>query len=101
MADDRLYRAEAGWLATVNEGDARLFCHRIDEGADHYHRIAIGEVYLERGTEKFCLACALAQRILTHQRPTLANAPFADWSDLGPRGDGPAESGDSLRPFVD
>lgn len=76
MTDDlRLYLIEEDWQPLINLGDQRLFCHRVEDGQSHYHRIAAHEMYVAKDTENFCLACAIKKGILSTQRPTLEGAP--------------------------
>jgi hypothetical protein len=48
-----------GWQAKVKHGWEKLFCYLKHPGDDAFHMILNGEVYLQRGDEKYCLDCAL------------------------------------------
>lgn len=74
--DRRLYMAEPGWTPKLNRGDFRMFCHHLEAGENHYHRIANGEIYVCRDDENYCFNCACKRGILTAERPTLENQGF-------------------------
>lgn len=78
IEEERLYRVEEDWKPLFNETDQRLFCHRIEDGQSHYHRITVGELYLHKGTENFCLGCAKKKGIVTGRRPALAEAGYLE-----------------------
>ena len=69
--DIRLYRADDDWRPAFNDGNTRLYCHQIADGATDYHRIGLDELYLSDSKMPLCLNCALQRGILTPQRPTL------------------------------
>ena len=54
----RLFLYENGWRIALKAGSDREFCFMTAPGQDYYHRLLEGEIYLARGDEKLCLACA-------------------------------------------
>lgn len=74
--DLRVYVCEPGFLPAVNIEDARLFCHAHEESSEAFHRIAIGELYLNQGIENYCLNCSYRRGLLTLERPSLEHAAF-------------------------
>jgi hypothetical protein len=74
MAEDRrLYLAEPGWLAAIKSDSDPMNCHHAEGPEGYYHRIATGEIYFHRDTERLCLNCAVKKGVLTPQRPSLLN----------------------------
>lgn len=74
MTDDvRLYVKEPSWRALISRGDSRILCHLADDETGIYHRIAGGEIYLNRDTENYCLNCARKRGVVTTERPALAD----------------------------
>ena len=63
----RLFVHEPGWQVSLKVGSIRENCYQIAPGQDYYHRIADGEIYIIRGDEKLCLACAARRGILTYE----------------------------------
>lgn len=67
--DPRLYVVSPeGWEAKVKQGWEREYCYLQNPGEDYFHLITGGEIYLQRGSEKYCLACALRHGVLTTDR---------------------------------
>ena len=66
--DPRLYVPDENWQARIRRGGDRFYCYGKFEGEDWHHQIAIGELYLQRGHEVLCLACAIKQKVLTNDR---------------------------------
>ncbi|MDA0831866.1 MAG: hypothetical protein O2955_01655 [Planctomycetota bacterium] len=44
------------------------YCYTKSPGEDYYHLLVAGEIYVQRGHEKFCLNCALADGVITRDR---------------------------------
>jgi hypothetical protein len=63
----RLFLHEPGWRVLRKESSERTFCYLITPGQDHYHRIGAGELYVARGDEKICFACAQRFGLLSHE----------------------------------
>jgi hypothetical protein len=61
----RLFLREPGWRVVLKAGSEREFCYQMAPGQDFYHRLLDGEIYLQHGDERLCLACA-ARRGLLH-----------------------------------
>ncbi|MDB5334535.1 MAG: hypothetical protein JWN70_154 [Planctomycetaceae bacterium] len=67
--DHRLYVPKpAGWEAAIKQTWEQEYCYSKNPGEDWFHLLANGELYIQRGTEKFCLSCALRLKILTRNR---------------------------------
>jgi hypothetical protein len=63
----RLFLHEAGWRVGLKSGSEREFCYMTAPGQDFYHRLQDGEVFLARGDEKLCLACAERRGLLSYE----------------------------------
>lgn len=67
--DVRVYvREHADWEASVKRDSTKVYCYARNPGEDFFHLILMGEVYLIRGDEKYCLKCALRQGVVTRDR---------------------------------
>ena len=67
--DRRLYVPYAeGWEACIKSGWDNEYCFRKNPGDDFFHSLMCGEIYLRRGDEKYCLGCAVRDRIITADR---------------------------------
>jgi len=67
--DHRLYVPEhEGWEARLKRSWDNEYCYSANPGEDYFHLLLNGEIYLQRGDEKYCLNCALRQGILTTNR---------------------------------
>lgn len=67
--DERLYLPKhSGWEAAIKQTWEQEFCYSRNPGEDWFHLLANGEIYVQRGSEKFCLTCALRHKILTRNR---------------------------------
>ena len=69
VRDERLYVPyPEGWEFKVKRGGDREYCYFQAPGEEHFHLLIPGELYLQRGAERYCFNCALRQRVLTHDR---------------------------------
>ena len=67
--DSRLYLPDhEGWHAEIKRDWESEFCFTANPGENFFHSLLNGEVYLQRGNEKYCLNCATRMGILTHER---------------------------------
>lgn len=67
--DSRLYvPKQNGWEAVIKQSWEREHCYAKNPGEDWFHLLANGEIYVQRGAEKYCLTCALQMKILTRNR---------------------------------
>ncbi len=73
-ADVRLYLTRTGWTPQVNLADHRFYCYQMYEDESAYHRIAVGEIFVQQGDSAFCLNCAMKRGLLTVKRPVLGSA---------------------------
>ena len=66
--DRRLYVPHShNWRAGIQSG-AREYCSIRQPGQDWFHLLVNGEIYLQFGTDKMCLNCALRQGYITEDR---------------------------------
>jgi hypothetical protein len=73
QADDttlqsRLFLLESGWRVVIKTDSQRAFCFMMAPGQDFYHSLLDGEIFLQRGEQRFCMACAV-RRGLVALRP--------------------------------
>ena len=67
--DPRLYvPRHLGWEAEIKRDWVKEHCYAKFPDEDWFHPLAAGELYIQRGDEKYCLNCALRLRIITHNR---------------------------------
>jgi hypothetical protein len=67
--EERLYVPDyAGWKAAIKSDWNKEYCFVQKPGEDFYHLLVTGEVFLQRGSEKYCLSCALRHGYATHER---------------------------------
>jgi hypothetical protein len=67
--DARLYfKYGEGWAAHFKHDWMKEYCYAQNPGEDYYHLLLSGEIYVQRGTEKYCLNCALRHGHITHDR---------------------------------
>lgn len=66
--DNRLYVPDDNWEAKIRRSGDRFYCYGKFAGEDWHHQIVTGEIYLQRGDEKFCLSCAIRQKVVTADR---------------------------------
>jgi hypothetical protein len=85
----RLFLHEPGWRIARKDSSERAFCYMITPGQDHYHRISAGELYVTRGDEKICFACAQRYGLLTHEPRPLREPIEAIDIDAAPEDGGP------------
>jgi len=68
-SDPRLYVSSSeGWHAHLKHGWEKEYCYLQNPGEDFFHLLVNGEIYLQRGHEKFCLKCALRRGIVSNDR---------------------------------
>src|SRR4051812_48904786 len=63
----RLFLHEGGWRIELKIGSDREFCYMTAPGQDYYHRLFDREIYLVRGDEKLCVACAERRGLLAYE----------------------------------
>jgi hypothetical protein len=67
--DQRLYVPKhSGWVAVIKQSWEQEHCYAKNPGEDWFHLLANGEIYIQRGAEKYCLTCALRNKVLTRNR---------------------------------
>jgi hypothetical protein len=67
----RVFLFEPGWRIELKLGSEREFCYVMAPGQEYYHRLLDGEIYLVRGDERLCLACAERRGLLSFEPRTL------------------------------
>jgi hypothetical protein len=76
QSEARLYVPEHdGWTAVIKHDWNKEYCFSQNPGDDHYHLMLSGEIYLQRGTEKYCLNCALRHGFVTRDRTFWQKGP--------------------------
>jgi hypothetical protein len=72
----RLYVPEHdGWAAAIKHEWSKEYCFAQKPGENHYHLLLSGEIYLQRGPEKYCLNCALRHGFVTRDRTFWQKGP--------------------------
>lgn len=67
--DHRFYVPQGeSWQGCVKKDSTSDNCYYKADGEEFFHRLVVGEIYLQRGTEKCCLNCALKHGIITRDR---------------------------------
>lgn len=93
--DARLYLPrQEGWQAHIKRSWQKEYCYLKNPGEDYFHLLISGEIYLQRGEEKYCLNCALRHGILTRDRlywQRLPERKHLRQFSAGERGNPPAE----------
>ena len=68
-ADRRLYAPQPDdYSVQIKRGWEREFCFTANPGEDYFHLLMSGEVYVQKGDERYCLNCALRRGLLTTNR---------------------------------
>jgi hypothetical protein len=68
-ADLRMYVPDhQRWTVRIMSGVEREYCYQQAPGQNYYHLIVPGEIYVQCGTEKLCLNCALRRGVVTLDR---------------------------------
>lgn len=68
-ADLRVYLPEhEAWVAQIKRSWDTEYCFTANPGEDHFHLLLNGEVFLQKGSEKYCLNCAMRQKVITADR---------------------------------
>lgn len=68
-ADARLYVSASDDVKAIVKADwTREYCYDKRPNEDYFHLIVGGEIYLQRGHEKYCLECALKRGLATRDR---------------------------------
>jgi hypothetical protein len=76
QAEARLYVVEhEGWTSAIKHDWNKEYCFAQNPGENHYHLLLSGEIYLQRGTEKYCLSCALRHGFVTRDRTFWQKGP--------------------------
>jgi hypothetical protein len=76
QSEARLYVPDhEGWLAAIKRDWNKEYCFAQNPGEDFYHLLLSGEIYLQRGAEKYCLNCALRHGVLSRDRTYWQKGP--------------------------
>lgn len=76
QSEGRIYVPEhEGWAAVIKQDWNKEYCFSQNPGENHYHLLLSGEIYLQRGTEKYCLNCALRHGFVTRDRTFWQKGP--------------------------
>ena len=69
LHDARLYvPIPENWEVHLKQGWEKEYCYMQNPGEDYFHLLIAGELYLKRGSEKYCLNCAVRMGVLTTER---------------------------------
>ena len=60
----RLFLLEPGWRISIKTDSQRAFCFMMAPGQDFYHGLLDGEIFLQRGEQRFCMACAIRRGVI-------------------------------------
>jgi len=71
------------WRAILKHDWERDYCFAQNPGEDYFHLLMNGEIYLQRGDEKYCINCALRRGFLTMDRMNWQRGP-SQKSDSSP-----------------
>jgi hypothetical protein len=75
-AEARLYVPDHdGWEASIKRDWTKEYCFSQNPGENYYHLLLSGEIYLQRGGEKYCLNCAMRHGVLTRERTFWQKGP--------------------------
>lgn len=64
----RLYATSTDLQVVIKHDWTRECCYEKRPGEDFFHNILGGEIYIKRGTEKLCLACAARKGLVSTER---------------------------------
>ena len=83
----RMFVHEPGWGIHIKRGSDRAFCYVMNPGENHYHRLVDGELFLQHGEERICLACASRRGIISFEPRRLRDdAPVFLAGSIAPEG---------------
>lgn len=78
-SDVRLYfKHHDEWQVLVKRNWEKQYCYAKLPGQNYFHNILAGEIYVQRGDEKYCLMCALRMGFLTQDRLYWQRGPRAE-----------------------
>ena len=67
--DARLYVTDPAMYQARSKQDwEREYCFAQNPGEDYFHMLMTGEIYIQAGDEKYCLACAARRGMVTTDR---------------------------------
>ncbi len=84
----RLFVFEPGWRVGLKIGSVREFCYMMTPGQDYYHRFYDGEIFVHRGEERLCLACAERRGLLAYEPKGLRENVLELEFEVNDSGDG-------------
>jgi hypothetical protein len=86
VGEERLYVPDyAGWKAAIKHDWNKEYCFVQKPGENFYHLLVTGEIYLQRGSDKFCLSCAVRHGYATHERTFWLQRPSSIVEDQSPQ----------------
>jgi hypothetical protein len=69
QGDERRYVPyPEGWQARIKQGFEKEYCFSKNPGEEFFHLLMGGEIYLQHGSERYCLNCAVRHGITTPDR---------------------------------
>jgi len=78
----RMFLFERGWSVGVKSGSHREFCYMMAPGQNFYHRLLDCEMFLVRGEERLCLACAARRGLIAFEPKRLRDSIRSIPADL-------------------
>lgn len=80
--DVRLYVPNPeGYEAHIKHDAEKEYCFIKNPGEDYFHLLVVGEIYLQRGHDKYCLTCAQRQGLISTDRMYWQHRPQGDTSE--------------------
>lgn len=67
--DQRLYVPQSNLCRVTMKADwAKEYCFLQNPGDDHFHLLVHGEVFVQKGDDRYCLNCALRLGLVSRDR---------------------------------
>jgi len=80
----RLFLLESGWRISIKTDSQRAFCFMMAPGQDFYHGLLDGEIFIQRGEQRFCMACAIRRGLIALRPRRLPEIVVPVPTDLEP-----------------
>ncbi len=80
----RLFLLESGWRISIKTDSQRAFCFMMAPGQDFYHGLLDGEIFIQRGEQRFCIACAIRRGLIALRPRRLPEIVVPVPTDLEP-----------------
>jgi hypothetical protein len=80
----RLFLLESGWRISIKTDSQRAYCYMMAPGQDFYHGLLDGEIFIQRGESRCCMACAIRRGLIALQPRRLPDTVVPIPTDLEP-----------------